>query len=115
MDPIYIALFLPLFVIILTQRTQSKKNVTLMKLKRKKRSKEKPQMLEIAKRFIDKDSMVYLFDGNTVSGTVKDVQDGAILIERVNASIEIINLDYVVRIREYPKTKSGKKKSVVID
>ena len=28
---------------------------------------------------------------------------------------EAINLDFVLRIREYPKKKNGKKKSVVLD
>ena len=28
---------------------------------------------------------------------------------------ELINLDFVTRIREYPRKKNGKKKSVVLD
>ena len=28
---------------------------------------------------------------------------------------EAINLDFVIRIREYPRNKNGKKKSVVFD
>ena len=30
-------------------------------------------------------------------------------------TLEAINLDFVIRIREYPKNKKGKKKSVVLD
>ena len=29
--------------------------------------------------------------------------------------IEALNLDFVIRIREYPKNKKGKKKSIVLD
>ena len=30
-------------------------------------------------------------------------------------TLEAVNIDFVVRIREYPRKKNGKKKSVVID
>ena len=40
--------------------------------------------------------------------------DGALVIEK-DGNEEIVNLDFVIRIREYPKKKNGKKKSVVID
>jgi len=32
-----------------------------------------------------------------------------------NGTVEAINLDFVIRIREFPKNKKGKKKSVVLD
>ena len=44
----------------------------------------------------------------------KEVTEGAILIEK-DGKIEAINLDFVIRIREYPRNKKGKKKSVVLD
>ena len=72
-------------------------------------------MIELAKRFIGKECLIYSFDGNRqFQGTIKEVSDGAILIENGEA-IEAINLDFVIRIREYPKNKKGKKKSVVLD
>ncbi len=43
-----------------------------------------------------------------------EVNDGAILIENKNGS-EVINLDFVIRIREFPRKPNGKKKSVVLD
>ena len=30
-------------------------------------------------------------------------------------NLEAVNLDYITRIREYPKNKKGKKKSIVLD
>ena len=36
------------------------------------------------------------------------------LIEK-GGKIEMLNLDFVIRIREYPRNKNGKKKSVVLD
>ena len=47
-------------------------------------------------------------------GVIKEVTDGAILLEK-DGKEEAINLDFVIRIREYPRNKNGKKKSVVLD
>ena len=71
-------------------------------------------MLEIARRFVEKECILYLYDGNQVTGIVKEVSDGAVLVEKKRA-LEAINLDFVTRIREYPKDKNGKKKSVILD
>ena len=46
--------------------------------------------------------------------TVKEVTDGALLVEK-DGGAEAINLDFVLRIREHPTNKKGKKKSVVLD
>lgn len=73
------------------------------------------KMVELAKRFIGKECLIYAFDSNhQFQGTIKEVSDGAILIENGGA-IEAVNLDFVIRIREFPKNKKGKKKSVVLD
>lgn len=72
-------------------------------------------MKELAKRFIDKECIIASFDGNhQYDGIIKEVTEGAILIEK-DGKIEAINLDFVIRIREYPRNKKGKKKSVVLD
>lgn len=72
-------------------------------------------MVELAKKFIEKECLIYAFDSShQFQGTIKEVSDGAILIES-GGTIEAINLDFVIRIREFPKNKKGKKKSVVLD
>ena len=72
-------------------------------------------MKELAKKFIDKECIIASFDGNhQYDGIIKEVTEGAILIEK-DGKIEAINLDFVIRIREYPRNKKGKKKSVVLD
>ena len=72
-------------------------------------------MKELAKKFIDKECMIISFDSNhQYEGVIKEVSDSAILVEK-NGNIEAINLDFVIRIREFPKGKNGKKKSVVLD
>lgn len=72
-------------------------------------------MKELAKRFVDKECLITAFDSNhQFEGVIKEVSDSAILVEK-NGTIEAINLDFVIRIREYPKNKNGKKKAVVFD
>ena len=72
-------------------------------------------MKELAKRFIDKECLITAFDSNhQFEGVIKEVSDSAILVEKKEA-VEAINLDFVIRIREYPKNKKGKRKSVVLD
>ncbi len=72
-------------------------------------------MKELAKRFIDKECLITAFDSNhQFEGVIKEVSDSAVLVEKKKA-VEAINLDFVIRIREYPKNKKGKKKSVVLD
>lgn len=70
-------------------------------------------MIELAKKFIDKECLISAFDSShQFSGTIKEVSEGAILIENSGGLIAI-NLDFVFKIREYPKNKKGKKKSII--
>ena len=62
-------------------------------------------MKELAKKFIDKECIIASFDGNhQYDGIIKEVTEGAILIEK-DGKIEAINLDFVIRIREYPRNE----------
>ena len=70
-------------------------------------------MLELAKRFIEKECIIYTFN-NQLEGVIKEISGNALLIEK-KGMLEAVNLDFVVRIREYPRNKKGKKKSVVFD
>jgi hypothetical protein len=112
---IYICAFLPLLIIIITTRKKQKNFIILKKLKKSKIRKskgEKSEMLELAKRFIDKDCIIYSFDGSQQYGTIKEVTDNAILIEEKDELIAV-NLEFVSKIKEFPKNKNGKRKSVV--
>ena len=72
-------------------------------------------MKELATRFIDKECVIYAFDSShQYMGVIKEVTDGAILVEK-DGKLEAINLDFVIRIREYPTNKKGKKKAVILD
>ena len=103
-------LFIILFVMYCNQKA-----VIARKVIKKRKTEDTIKMIELAKRFIGKECLIYAFDSNhQFEGTIKEVTDGAILIEK-DEKLEAINLDFVIRIREYPKKKNGKKKSVVLD
>lgn len=111
MNSSYVGIFL-LIVFVLYQQNQNKK-LLLKQLVNRKNREEKVEMLELAKRFVEKECIIYTFNSQ-VTGIIKEVTGGAILVENKN-TIEAINLDFIVRIREYPRNKKGKKKSLVID
>ena len=114
MNPSYYIPILMLFLILfLIWRNQ--KNIIAKKTIQKRKSEDKTEMIELAKKFIGKECLIYAFDsGHQFDGVIKEVSDGALLIEK-NGELEAINLDFVIRIREYPRNKKGQKKSVVLD
>ena len=95
-----------LWIIIFVMLRKRKKALVIRRIIKKRKTGDNTEMKELAKRFIDKD--------HQYEGVIKEVTDGAILVEKAGM-IEAINLDYIVRIREFPKNKKGKKKSVVLD
>ena len=48
--------------------------------------------------------MFVFFDGNQRLGVITEVTDGALLLEK-NGKTEALNLDFVLRINEYPRKK----------
>lgn len=72
-------------------------------------------MKELAERFIGKECLISSFDSShQFAGIIREVTDSAILVDK-EGNLEAINLDFVIRIREYPRNKNGKKKSVILD
>ena len=109
----YLPIFLLFVIIFIVLR--NRKRIIAKKTIERKRNGDRNEMKELAKRFIDKECVITSFDsGKTFDGIIREVTDGAILIEK-DGKAEAINLDFVIRIREYPKNKNGKKKSVILD
>ena len=102
-----------LFVLLIILYRQ--KAIIAKKVLNKRKTEDRIKMTELAKRFIEKECVIYAFDsGHQFTGIVKEVSNGAVLIEK-DGKLEAINLDFVIRIREYPRNKNGKKKSVILD
>ena len=82
-------------------------------LNQKKLNKENSEMKELAKRFIGEECIIYTITSNdgSVQGLIKEIDDGGMVIAKNSGKLEIINLDFVTRIRQYPKKKNGKKRT----
>ncbi len=94
---------------------RNRKTAIAKKIVKKRKMEGNTEMKELAKKFINKECLIYAFDSShQFEGVIKEVTDGAILVEKAGAT-EAINLEFVIRIREFPKNKKGKKKSVVLD
>lgn len=102
--------------VLLPARKQARLN-TVRRVRKKRKGKENTQMEEFAKQFIGKECIVYVAEYSSagVNGVIKEVSSGAVLVEDANGGVQVVNLDYITRIREYPRNKNGKKKSVVLD
>ena len=115
--PLQAISFVPiiLMLVIIFYEIRKKKIAAVRNVLKNRDREGKQKMVELAKRFVEKECLIYAFDsGHQFEGVIKEVSDGAILIEK-DGRIEAINLDYVIRIREYPKSKKGKKKTIVLD
>lgn len=78
---------------------------------KKKKSRGGNIMNDILKTFVDKDCIIYTVDGQ-ISGNITAVEDNYVsIIENDNRAV--VNTDYIIRVREYPLNKKGKRKSIV--
>lgn len=109
MDSLYLIL-LALFLLVIIPRIMQRRRLAAIRhiLNRKMRNKENIEMKELAKRFIGEECIIYTITSN--DGSVRGM-----VIEKKTGELEIINLDFVTRIREYPRKKNGRKKGVILD
>lgn len=105
-------IYFALFIIFLTMLRNN--NITIIrKHLRKKRGKQ--YMTELIEKYIGKECVIYTCISNSqITGIIRCCKDGWIEVER-NGECDIVNCEYITRIREYPRNKNGKKKSVIID
>ena len=114
MNPgVYIPIIVLWIIIYITLRN-NRKVVILRKIIKNRKAGGKTEMKELAEKFVGKECLISAFDGHQYDGILKEVTNGAILIEK-KERLEAVNLDFVFRIREFPRNKNGKKKSVVLD
>ena len=118
MDSLYLIL-LALFLLVIIPWIMRQRRLAAVRhiLNQKKQNKENSEMKELAKRLIGEDCIIYTItsESGSIQGVLKEVEDGGLVIEKTTGETEIVNLDFVTRIREYPRKKNGKKKSIVVD
>lgn len=71
-------------------------------------------MNDIFSRYIGKDCIVYTSNSNSsaIECNITSVENNWLCIKTRDGE-EVINFDYIVRIKEHPLNKKGKKKSVI--
>lgn len=117
MDSYYLIFLALLFFVILPGIKQRRRMAAVRHiLNRKKQNKENIVMKKLAQEFIGKECMVYTVasDSSFVNGMIKEITDSGLLIEK-DGNLQAVNLEYVTRIREWPRKKNGKKKEIVLD
>ena len=118
MDSLYLILLALFLLVIIPWITRQRRLAAVRHiLNQKKQNKENSEMKELAKRFIGEECIIYTITSNdgSVQGVIKEIDDGGMVIEKKTGELEIINLDFVTRIRQYPRKKNGKKKDIVLD
>ncbi len=114
MNPtILVSLIVLLFIVLKQERDRQTVQKQMIK-KKKQKERKNSAMVELAREMVGKECLIYTFNGTQLTGTIAEIHENARLVDN-GKEREIVNLDYVVRIREYPKNKKGKKKSVVLD
>lgn len=108
----YIPFIFFLIIFFLIIRDNNARNIRRIIKKRKKRG--NVDMNEVFGRYIGKDCVIYLSNSssNVMECKVTGVSDNWLTVESRDG-VEIINVDYIIRIKEHPVNKNGKKKSVI--
>ena len=113
----YLVIIAVLIIFFCIRRRRRTAAVAWQILNQRKQNKENVVMKELAKQFIGEECIIYTIASNdgSIQGVIKEIEDGGMVIERNSGEREIVNLDYVTRIRQYPRKKNGKKKDIVWD
>lgn len=111
----WIAVLWLLLFVVFRQRSEQKTAAVVHHIKNRK--KEAEDMEALAKQFTGKECIIYTINSNdgSIAGIIREVSGGGLLLEDAQGQLQAVNLEYVTRIREYPRNGKGKKKSVVLD
>lgn len=109
---VYLPIVLLLFFLI-SQDNQAKRHFFLRR-KHQKLQKGRVGMNDFINEYLGQECLVYLGLGTTVTGVLESVQDGWVTVAS-KKDRQVVNLDYITRIRLFPKNKNGKKKAFVAD
>jgi len=114
MDSVYFLLALAIILALFWTAKQRRIAAIRHVLNRKRNGGKDKVMEELARQFIGKECIIYTVTStdSSIQGTVKDVTDGGIVLEK-DGNVEAVNLEYVTRIREYPRNAKGKRKTIV--
>lgn len=98
----YLVIIAVLIILLCFRRRRRTAAVAWQILNQRKQNKENVVMKELAKQFIGEECIIYTITSNdgSIQGVIKEIDDGGMVIERNSGEREIVNLDFVTRIRE---------------
>ena len=101
----YLVIIAVLIIFFCIRRRRRTAAVAWQVLNQRKQNKENVVMKELAKQFIGEECIIYTITSNdgSIQGIIKEIDDGGMVIERNSGEREIVNLDFVTRIRQYPR------------
>ena len=99
------SVFLPVIILFLILYFQRKNEQNIRRIIRKRKKRGITDMSDLFNRYIGKDCLV-------IECSVVGVTDNFLTVKTKDGE-EMLNIDYLVRIKEHPVNKNGKKKSVV--
>ncbi|MDR0838015.1 MAG: hypothetical protein LBN99_00060 [Oscillospiraceae bacterium] len=112
---VWLIIFLPLFLVLWEEyiRGQREKQKKILHFIKQKRLGGRIIMSESISKFIGKDCIITTMNA-TITGVLESVDGNWLNIRRASkgSEAEIVNVDYVSQIREYPRNKNGKKKLI---
>ena len=112
MNPaIWIAIFLPIWISIIVTLNSKKELQKSIIYKLKKKREGQGMSNEVIKNFRGKNCIITTFQ-TQITGVIESIEENWVIL-RVGEQIEIVNIDYISRIREHPLKKNGKKKMIV--
>jgi hypothetical protein len=81
--------------------------------RRKGRKNGAADMNETVRQFIGKECIITV-GISTVAGVIEQLEDHRLVLTATGTNERsVLNMEYISRIREYPRKKNGKKKAVV--
>ncbi len=111
MESYQITFIVMLLVVFWILQSKKRKNAAIINHRRNHKNKEIFKMKELAQQFLGRECLIYTVasDTNAEKGMIKEITENGILLD-YNGNLQAINLEYVTRIREWPKDAKGKKK-----
>lgn len=105
-------MFMVVFAVLGLSRKRKRRHLTALIVKRKRKGAN--AMSSLIEGYLGKECIIYIMDEAEVTGTIRAIEDGWISVDN-GKEMQAVNLDFVARVREHPRDKNGKKKTVVTD
>lgn len=95
---------------------QQRENILIVVRRHLHNKRGKKDMTTLIEKYIGKECLIYTCASSSqITGVIKSCNEGWLEVENNNGQCDLVNCEYITRIREYPRNKNGKKKGVILD